>query len=100
MAAPPVQLGSTQPRMLPSHACQAMVGAFDKVDFFVHCNRTFVLVEKCAKIRTSEISSTSPPGGNLVDGLPPAASFDFDFAIGRSNLFLFHFIKFASKLEK
>ena len=25
------------------------------------------------------ISSTSLPGGNLVDGLPPAASYIFDF---------------------
>ena len=26
------------------------------------------------KIKTIQISSTSPPGGNLVDGLPPASS--------------------------
>ena len=51
-----------------------MVDAFDKVDCFVHCNRTLVLAKIFSKIRNFQMSSTSPPGVNLVDGLPPAAS--------------------------
>ena len=43
--------------------------------FFVHCNRKIATVENMSE-PLFKISSTSPPGGNLVDGLPPAASFD------------------------
>ena len=41
----------------------------------MYCTVEFFTVSEFGLNFSIKISSTSPPGGNLVDGLPPAASF-------------------------
>ena len=54
--------------------------------------------------RLLKISSTSPPGGNLVDGLPPAASFDNSFWLlrffpSRLDIYLAFYLGFVAILS-
>ena len=55
--------------------CDYMIHVFTGICIYIYTCAigTRNYSERCICARTSSICSTSPPGGNQVDGLPPAS---------------------------